>query len=155
MKRKIFLVALSGALVALSGCSTQNVGGSDYTASQVRGEQTVQIGTVMGVHPVSIQGGGDNLFGTIAGGVAGAALGHVVGQGVGNMAATALGAMAGAGAGNAIEASGAKQNGVQVTIRLDSGYVVAVTQGADEKFTNGERVQVLGGAGATRVTALQ
>ncbi len=164
IKHGVILINLIGACVALlftlfavlifSGCTTAGVGGRDYTARQVRGEQSVRLGTVVSQRMVTIQPGKPGAVGVLGGAVAGAALGHTMGQGGGNSAATALGAVAGAAAGNAIENKAETQNGVEITIRLDSGYVIAVTQGADELFQTGERVQVLGGGGATRVTRL-
>ncbi len=151
------LVALPLALIAtlvFSGCSTPGVGGRDYTARQVRGEQTVRLGTVESLREVRIQPGKPGAVGVLGGAVAGAAVGHAMGQGGGNSAATALGALAGAVAGEAVQNQAETQNGIEITLRLDSGYVIAVTQGADEKFQVGERVQVLGGGGATRVTRI-
>ena len=139
---------------ALQGCTTPGVGGSDYTYGQVRGEQSVRIGTVESIRKVKIQSSDPGLLGAIGGAVAGAALGHTVGQGNGEAAATILGGLAGGAAGEAAQSNLSTTDGVELTIRLDNGYVIAVTQGADEQFQVGERVQVLGGAGATRVTRL-
>ena len=35
------------------------------------------------------------------------------------------------------------QPGLEITVRLDSGRVIAVTQGMDERFYQGDRVRVL------------
>lgn len=148
------LVLIAPVALLLAGCAGPGVGGGDYTTSQVRGEQSVRLGTVESVRHVRIQSDQPGIVGILGGGVAGAALGSTVGGGNGNAAATALGALAGAVAGNAAESSIETKEGVEITVRLDSGYVIAVTQGADETFKVGERVQVLGGGGATRVTRL-
>lgn len=145
-------VALGG--LAIQGCSTPGIGGSDYTYGQVRGEQSVRIGTVESIRRVKIQSGEPGLVGTLGGAVAGAALGHTVGEGNGSVAATLLGTLAGGAAGQALEGVTSEKDGVELTVRLDNGYVIAVTQGLDEEFRVGDRVQVLGGAGATRVTRL-
>ncbi len=142
------------AVIAVSGCTTPGVGGSDYTYGQVRGEQSVRLGTIESIRKVRIQASEPGAVGLLAGAVGGAALGHTMGQGTGNAASTILGTIAGAAAGEAIQNSAATQEGLEITVRLDSGYVIAVTQGADEDFRVGDRVQVLGGAGATRVTRL-
>jgi outer membrane lipoprotein SlyB len=55
-------------------------------------------------------------------------------------------------AGSAIEEQVTKKDGLEITIKLDSGELIAVTQEADETFHPGERVRVLRGSGATRVT---
>jgi outer membrane lipoprotein SlyB len=155
MNKSFILLPLAViASVALSACTTPGVGGSDYTYRQVRGEQSVRLGTVESIRKVRIQAGEPGAVGILGGGIAGAAVGSTMGRGTGNSAATALGALAGAVAGEAIESKNAEQEGIELTIRLDSGYVIAVTQGMDEQFRVGDRVQVLGGAGATRVTRL-
>ncbi|MDE1989116.1 MAG: glycine zipper 2TM domain-containing protein [Betaproteobacteria bacterium] len=149
----VLAMALAGTWT-LQGCTTPGVGGSDYTYSQVRGEQSVRIGTIESIRKVKIESSEPGALGAIGGAVAGAALGHTVGQGNGEAAATILGALAGGAAGEAAQSSASTQEGVELTIRLDNGYVIAVTQGADEAFRVGDRVQVLGGGGATRVTRL-
>ena len=155
MKKSTLLLPMVALVIAtLSACTTPGIGGSDYNVSQVRGEQSVRIGTVESLRAVKIQSSDPSVVGVLGGAIVGAAAGHAVGQGGGNSAATALGALAGAVAGDAIQSNAATQNGIEITIRLDSGYVIAVTQGADEVFRVGDRVQVLGGAGATRVTRL-
>ncbi len=52
---------------------------------------------------------------------------------------------------SAQEGAGAK-SGLDVTVRLDSGAVVAVVQNAGEKFSVGDGVRILPGNGASRVT---
>ncbi|MDE2343828.1 MAG: glycine zipper 2TM domain-containing protein [Betaproteobacteria bacterium] len=149
----VLALALAGTWT-LQGCTTPGLGGSDYTYGQVRGEQSVRIGTIESIRKVKIQSSDPGTLGAIGGAVAGAALGHTVGQGNGEAAATILGALAGGAAGEAAQSSASTKEGVELTIRLDNGYVIAVTQGADEEFRVGDRVQVLGGGGATRVTRL-
>ncbi|WP_297460813.1 hypothetical protein [Ferrovum sp.] len=153
-KNYLTLTLCSLALALLSGCSTPGLGGSDYTTTEVRGEQSVRLGTVESLRKVRIQSNEPGILGALGGGVAGAALGSTIGGGNGNAAATVLGALAAGAAGDAAQNALSTQNGVEITIRLDSGYVIAVTQGADEVFHVGDRVQVLGGGGATRVTKL-
>lgn len=153
-KKYLTLTLCSLTLALMSGCSSPGVGGSDYTSTEVRGEQSVRLGTVESVRKVRIQSSEPGILGALGGGVAGAALGSTIGGGNGNAAATVLGALAAGAAGDAAQNALSTQNGVEITIRLDSGYVIAVTQGADEVFHVGDRVQVLGGGGATRVTKL-
>lgn len=141
-------------LLSLGGCSSLGVGGSDYTASQVRGEQSVRLGVVESIRKVRIQSDQPGILGALGGGVAGAALGSTIGGGNGNAAATLLGALAAGAAGDAAQNALSSQDGVELTIRQDNGLVIAVTQGADEVFQIGERVQILGGGGAVRVTRL-
>lgn len=153
-KTAALLVITLAATWGLEGCTTPGVGGSDYTYSQVRGEQSVRIGTIESIRKVKIQSSDPGILGALGGAVAGAALGHTVGQGNGEAAATILGTLAGGAAGEAAQSGLSTTDGLELTVRLDNGYVIAVTQGADEAFRVGDRVQVLGGAGATRVTRL-
>jgi len=41
---------------------------------------------------------------------------------------------------------------VEVTVQLDNGQYVSIVQEADEAFRPGDRVRILSGRGATRVT---
>ena len=54
--------------------------------------------------------------------------------------------------GSAIEESATKKNAQEITVKLDSGQLIAVVQEAGELFNPGERVRVLSGDGSTRVT---
>jgi outer membrane lipoprotein SlyB len=96
---------------------------------------------------------------TGTGTLAGAAIGGVAGSTVGGGSrANAVGAIAGAVVGgiigNAVEKSGNDRKGVEVTIRLENGNVIAVTQEKDEDFRVGDRVRILSGQGATRVSRI-
>ena len=52
----------------------------------------------------------------------------------------------------AIEENATRQPGLEITVQLDNGRMVAVTQAADEPFYPGDRVRVLiGYDGTTRV----
>jgi outer membrane lipoprotein SlyB len=140
------------SITGLSGCANEGIGGGDYNREQVRGEQTVRLGVVEQVRLVKIEGTRSGVgagVGAVAGGVAGSTIG-------GGNRAPILGAIGGAVlgglAGQAIEQSSTKKDGVEVTVRLDNGSLIAVTQGADEQFRVGDRVRVLSGGGATRVS---
>jgi outer membrane lipoprotein SlyB len=74
--------------------------------------------------------GGGNA--QIAGAIGGAILGGIIGQNV--------------------ERSANERRGLEVTVLLDSGKYIAVAQEADEPFRAGDRVRILSGRGATRVT---
>ena len=63
-----------------------------------------------------------------------------------------LGAVLGGVAGQAIEEKTTKKEGLEITVKLDSGQIIAVTQEADEQFRAGEKVRVLSGSGVTRVS---
>ena len=138
------------ATLALSGCAS-GLGSSDYSRSQARTVQEVQTGVVMNVRNVRIEGT-KTPVGTVAGAAVGGLAGSQVGGGNGQIAGAVLGAVLGGVAGSAVEEKTTSQNGVEITVRLDSGRTIAVTQGADEQFRVGDRVRVISGGGTTRVT---
>ncbi len=153
MKVKNILVAGMLALTALvAGCASPGLGGGDYSRSQVRGEQTVRLGVVESVRDVTIDAR-DTGTGTLAG----AALGGIAGSTVGgghraNAAGAIAGAVVGGLIGNAVEKGNNDRRGVEVTVRLEGGRLIAITQEKDEEFRVGDRVRILSGQGATRVS---
>ena len=67
----------------------------------------------------------------------------------------AIGSVAGAVAGQAIERKITEEEGLEITVRLDSSDTIAVVQAQDVLFTPGERVRVLFGPdGSARVSEL-
>lgn len=149
--KKIILAVIGGIVALLSGCANaQYLAGLPpasaygYAQSQAQQVQQVQLGTVLAVLPVRIQPTTSGL-GPLAGLAAGGALGHQIGNGNGRTAATLIGAIAGAIAGNRVEAAVTQASGEQITVRLQNGQVIAVTQAADVPMAVGEQVQVVGG----------
>ena len=148
--RLIVLAFAAAASVVLSGCAGSQ-SGSAYSRSQTRGEMHVRMGVIESVRTVMIEGtqsGVGAAAGAVVGGVAGSDIGHGKGSTVGSV----LGAVLGGVAGQAIEERTTKKDGLEITVKLDSGQIIAVTQEADEAFRAGERVRVLSGSGATRVS---
>jgi outer membrane lipoprotein SlyB len=143
--KKLVLAAFAAITALLTGCAQLPPASPlAYGVSQAQQVQQVQLGTVLAVLRVSIQPNSSGLGG-IGGMAAGGFLGHQIGGGRGQTAATVLGAIAGAIAGNRAENAATQSPGVQVTVRLDTGSVIAVTQAADLPLSVGERVQVVGG----------
>ncbi len=145
------------ALVAvglLAGCATtSSLSGSSYERRQVRTEQTVRIGVVESVREVEIEAG-EAVVGTATGAVVGGVAGSTIGGGRGQVLSTVIGAVAGGIAGNLAEKGIRRERGVEITVRLRNGDLIAVTQAADprEEFRAGDEVRVLSGGGVTRVT---
>jgi outer membrane lipoprotein SlyB len=150
--RSKFTVALALALAAamLAGCQSSR-SGSVYSRDEAQREQSVRMGVVEGVRSVTIEGT-KTPVGTIAGGAVGGIAGSGVGQGRGSAVAAVLGAVAGGVAGAAAEEAITRREGVEVTVRLDSGDLRAIVQEADEVFKPGERVRLVSQGGTTRVT---
>ena len=146
---KIRLFALLAAAAA-AGCAGHETG-SVYKQGEAGREQTVRFATVESVRPVTIAGNRSGV-GAVAGGVVGGIAGSDVGHGKGAAVGAVLGGVAGGVAGDAIEEGATRKNGVEITVRLDSGELRAVVQQADETFMPGERVRLLTSGGITRVT---
>jgi len=137
-------------LVGGTGCASSR-SGEVYTRDQARQVQTVQLGTVEFVKEVPIEGSKSGL-GTAAGGLIGGVAGSLIGDGKGSTLAALGGAVAGAVVGTASEEKLTMLSGLEITIKLDSGTVIAVVQEDDVSFVVGDRVRVLSGRnGTTRV----
>jgi outer membrane lipoprotein SlyB len=152
MNTKTIVLALAVSVV-LGGCAMRGLGGGDYTRGQTRGEQSVRLGVVEAVREVKIDAT-DTGVGTATGAVLGGIAGSEVGKGRGSVAGAVAGAVVGGIIGQSIEKTNNDRKGVEVTIKLDSGKLIAVTQEADEQFRVGDRVRILSGQGATRVSRL-
>lgn len=154
MMKRILAIGVLAATVVVAGCAQPGLGGGNYARGQVRGEQSVRLGVIEGVRDVLIDGR-DTGTGTLAGAAVGGIAGSTVGGGNrANAAGAIAGAVVGGIVGNAIEKGSSDRRGVEVTIRLESGQVIAVTQEKDEDFRVGDRVRILSGQGATRVTRI-
>ena len=134
----------------LAGCAG-GLGGGDYERGQTRGVQEVQMGVVESVREVKLEGTKSGV-GTLAGSVVGGVAGSEIGGGKGSIVGSVLGAVAGGVAGAAVEEGTTRQKGVEITVKLDGGRMIAITQAADEEFKVGDRVRILSGGGVTRVT---
>jgi outer membrane lipoprotein SlyB len=141
-------------VLTLAGCATlppalgggQQASADRYNAGQVQQVQQVQLGTVLSVRGVTIhQTPGANAGDSLAGAAIGGLLGHQLGRGNGKLVSTAALAMVGTVAGNKLGDAVGSQDGLSVTIRLDSGQVVNVAQAADVRLLAGQRVQLIGG----------
>jgi outer membrane lipoprotein SlyB len=75
-----------------------------------------------------------------------------IGRGTGSAVAAVVGAVVGGVAGQAAEQGFTGKRGVEVTVKLDNGSMVAITQEADETFRPGDRVRILSDGATSRVT---
>ncbi|MGZ8209151.1 MAG: hypothetical protein ACXW2I_13465 [Burkholderiales bacterium] len=145
--------ALAAAALAtvVTGCAAPGLGGGSYSREQARREQTVRMGYIESVREVKLEGTRTGVgagAGTIAGGVAGSSIGHGRGAALGAIAGAVVGGIAGQAAEQGITA----KRGVEVTVKLDSGQMVAIMQEADETFRPGDRVRILSDGATSRVT---
>ena len=146
--------AIIGLAAVLAGCANPTASSRLYTFDQAQRAQTVTLGYVIGVRPVTIQASQTSGMGVIAGGALGAVTGSAIGGGSGRRITTVGGAVGGAMAGNAIENASTRRQGLEITIRLDSGDVRVITQEADVPISTGQRVQVVTQGGVSRVVGI-
>jgi outer membrane lipoprotein SlyB len=149
MKLKTGYIALVLAAL-LAGCASSNSGGT-YSRDQTRQVQTVKMGVIESVRNVKIEGTSSGV-GVGTGAVVGGVAGSTMGGGKGKILTTVIGAVAGGLAGSAIEEKTTGKDGLELTVKLDSGTLLAIVQEADEQFHPGDRVRVLEGGGVTRVS---
>ena len=149
MKTLKLSIALLCAAV-LAGCASSR-SGDVYTRDQARQEMIVRTGVVESVREVSKEGTKSGV-GTFAGAAVGGVAGSHVGGGSGQIVGAIVGAVLGGMAGSAIEEGATKKNALEITVKLDGGQLIAIVQEMGETFQPGERVRVLSGSGATRVT---
>ena len=118
-------VVLAMALL-MGACASSNSGGV-YQRGEARQIQTVKTGVVESVRQVKLEG-----TKTPIGGGAGAVVGGL--------------------AGAAAEEGLTRKDGIEVTVKLDSGNLIAVVQEADEQFSPGDKVRIVESGGVARVT---
>lgn len=139
------------AAVNLAGCAS-GLGGGDYERTETRRVMSVRMGVIEGVRPVKLEGTNTPL-GTVAGAAIGGVAGSTVGSGKGAAIAAVVGAVAGGIAGAAAEEGFTRKQGVEVTLKMDNGELLAVVQeDGGENFKPGERVRLLQDGRNTRVS---
>jgi outer membrane lipoprotein SlyB len=148
------VVALGLSLSVLAGCANNSASSSVYSYGQAQREQIVRTGTIVAMRPITIQNDRTSGAGLVGGGVLGGVAGSGIGRGSGNALATVGGAILGAVAGNAIENQVGRTSGFEITVRLDNGETRVIAQEADQPLGVGQRVQVISGAGPTRVAPM-
>ena len=112
--------------------------------------QHIDYGTVQQVSHVTVEGERVQI-GLVGGGLTGSAAAGGAGQGVGRDLVRAGGAVVGAVTGQAVEEAVTRKSAVELTIKLENGSVVVVTQEVPPTFAVGDRVGVASGAGGARV----
>lgn len=125
----------------LTSCAS-SLSSQAYSRDQARQSMRVSYGTVRDVRPVRIEGTKSGA-GAVAGGAVGGVLGSMVGRGKGSVLGAVVGALGGAAGGALAEEGMTRQNGLEITVEMDTGETLAITQAADLQFHRGERVRVL------------
>lgn len=151
-KKLLLAATLAFSATLLSGCVSES-SGQVYKRSEVKQAQIVQRGTIKSIRPVKIQGKESNFgIGTIGGAALGGIAGGSIGHGLGSAAAAVGGALLGGMAGNAVEGKVREENGIEIIVRLDNGTEVSVVQAADQAFSVGQHVKVVGSGENVRVS---
>lgn len=150
--RNAAAVMMAVALASGFGGCASGLGGETYSRGEARRAMSVEYGIVESVRAVKLEG-----TRTPVGGLAGAAVGGIAGSGIGegrgSAIATVIGAVAGGLAGAAVEEGVTRSQGVEVTVRLESGRLMAIVQDdKGENFRPGESIRVVRDGATTRVT---
>ena len=151
---KSLLITLSLAALLLAGCASPYSPGEDEPAprraSPQQGERKELPGVVESVREVQVDSertGAAPMVGAVVGGAVGSSVGQGRGSSVGAVVGTVLGSIMGEAA-----AVAATEPGLEITVRLDEGRTIAVTQPVTgESFRPGDRVRVVSGGKAARV----
>ncbi len=143
----LFIVCIS---ILLTACASSN-SGSVYSRDEARKVQTVKMGVIESVRTVQIEGT-KTPIGSAAGAAVGGVAGSSVGHGKGSAVAAVVGAVVGGIAGAAAEEGLTRKDGYELTVKLDSGALVAIVQEADEEFKPGDSVRLIESGGTTRVS---
>ena len=143
-------ITLFTLALVLGACASSN-SGSAYKRGETRQVQTVKMGVVESVRQVRLEGTKTPIGGG-AGAVVGGVAGSSVGGGRGQIITSVLGAVVGGLAGAAAEEGLTRKDGVEITVKLDSGNMIAVAQEAEEVFAPGDRVRIVESGGVARVT---
>jgi len=146
------LTTVCAVLLLVTGCQS-NLGGNVYSRDDARQAQIVQMGTIVALRPVEIEG-----TKTPIGSGAGAAIGGIGGSGLGggrgSLVMAVIGAVAGGLLGAAAEEGLTRVQGVEITVREDDGKMRAYVQQVEknEIFRVGDRVRIMTVGGNSRVT---
>lgn len=130
------------ALAVLVGC-TNKYDPNVYTGDQAMQADSISYGTITRMNSVTIKDENTGV-GLIGGGIAGGLLGSTIGGGSGRVLGAVGGAALGATAGALAEDEFQKTDGLQITVRLDSGRSVSIVQAREgSNFSYGQRVRVV------------
>lgn len=149
--RRALVAAAVVAVSALAGCAG-GLGSGDYERAEARRAYEVKMGVVESVRPVTLEGTKSGV-GAVSGAVVGGIAGSEIGGGKGSAVGAVVGAVAGGVGGAAAEKALTKKAGLEITVRLDNGRLLAIVQeDTGERFNAGDRVRVLERGGEARVT---
>lgn len=135
------IILISALTLLLGACASSN-SGTVYKRGQVQSAQEVQLGTVVMLHEVLIEGTKTNI-GTAAGAAVGTIAARNRRNSIGGQIAGVIGAVIGGMAGAAAEEAITRKKGLELTVELDNGRTISVVQEADQDIAVNDRVRVL------------
>ncbi len=139
------------AAVSVVGCAAGQ-GGCYYQRAEARRVMSVRMGVVESVRLVKLEGT-KSPVGTVGGAAVGGIAGSTIGSGKGSAIGAVVGAVVGGLAGAAAEEGVTRKQGIEVTLKMDNGEMLAIVQeDGGENFQPGERVRLLQDGRTTRVT---
>lgn len=150
--KKLNVILVAFCMITLLASCARSLQGDVYSREEAQRAMNFEWGTVEATRPVVIEGDRSEK-GTLAGAVIGGIAGNTATAGRGQGLATAVGAVAGAIAGQATEEKMTRAQGLEITLRLDSGDHKVIVQEVKDvnEFVAGDRVKVITGAGKLRV----
>lgn len=133
LSKLVLAIALS---ILLTACASS--GGGYHSGDK----STIKTGTVESVRTVQLEGRSSivgSLTGTILGSIAGASIGNSRTSGLNAF----IGGILGSFAGSSAERSLTSEAGIEITVKLDNGEMIAITQDDDVQFQKGDQVKVI------------
>jgi outer membrane lipoprotein SlyB len=146
-----YWVVSIACVVLLCGCSN-DFSGDRYDSANVGEISRTDSGVVVSLRKVKLKTN-EMGIGTVLGAVGGGLVGSAFGGGNAKFLTAAAGAVAGGAAGHAVE--NREQDGVEYTIKLDSGAIVTIAQGVTPQISVGQQVRIINSnKGRSRVVPL-
>jgi outer membrane lipoprotein SlyB len=143
MKKSLSLLTTSLLGLMLNACATPT--------TQV-GEMDIRSGVIEQIIPTKIESSNHQGVGAILGGIGGAAIGSLMGQGTGKDLMMVAGAIGGAYLGNAEQDKyDQPKPGQQILVRITNGVLVSITQPVNPNLTPKMKVFVEGAGTDARV----
>lgn len=136
----VSVMVLSG--VGVAAITGYLPGSSAAKAEQAAARPCLDCAVVLGVKEFEVKGKGTGL-GAVAGGIAGAVVGHEISDG--RDAGTLVGAAGGAIAGHQIERHARTAKRYRTEIRMTDGTVKTVTSTSQPSWKSGDRVRLQNG----------
>ena len=131
---------MCAVLLVLALCAGGCGGRKSFPDGDIRSIEGAYYGTVIDVAEVVVEED-PSIAGPVAGAALGGMLGSQFGGGTGRILLTAAGVAVGADLG--LNAQKRRYPAMQITMELDNGKILMVVQGFDEYFVRGDTVRIL------------